>query len=124
MHRWKGLIFGAMLFILAFGIGTSIQTHKKDQFVIEEEIAAEEYIPSPSPADATPVTTETAEKININTATAAELETLYGIGPVIAGRIIEYRARNGGFHTAEELMNVSGIGNKKFAALKESICVE
>lgn len=61
--------------------------------------------------------------ININTATAAELETLPGIGPALAERIVEYRAEYGAFQMPEELMNVSGIGEKTYAGLAEQITV-
>ena len=66
---------------------------------------------------------EQSRLININTAGAAELETLNGIGKVIAQRIIDYRTENGGFDSIEEIMEVSGIGEKKFAAIKDYITV-
>lgn len=63
------------------------------------------------------------EKMNINTATAAELETLPGIGSKLAARIVEYRVAYGPFQSPEELMNVSGIGEKIYAGLAEQITV-
>lgn len=63
-------------------------------------------------------------KININTATLVELQTLSGIGEGTAQKIIEYRQLNGRFNTIEDIKNVSGIGDAKFEAIKESICVE
>jgi competence protein ComEA len=62
-------------------------------------------------------------KININTATLTELDSLPGVGPVIAGNIISYRQAHGGFKTPEELLDVDGIGQKKFDALKDYITV-
>ncbi len=56
--------------------------------------------------------------VNINTATQAQLETLPGIGPVIAGRIIEYRTTNGGFRSINQLENVKGIGPKTLEKLR------
>lgn len=56
--------------------------------------------------------------ININRATAAQLDALDGIGPVIAKRIVEYRKVNGPFATVEDLQKVSGIGAAKFAQIK------
>ncbi|WP_225047333.1 helix-hairpin-helix domain-containing protein [Lacticaseibacillus kribbianus] len=61
--------------------------------------------------------------VNLNTATEAELETLSGIGPKKAADIIAYREENGGFKQIEDLKNVSGIGDKTFAALASSITV-
>jgi competence protein ComEA len=59
--------------------------------------------------------------ISLGQATEAQLETLDGIGPALAGRIIEYRQQHGGFRSIEELKEVSGIGDKRFAALRSSI---
>lgn len=64
------------------------------------------------------------EKININTSSQTELETLSGIGPSTALKIIEYREENGKFKTIEDIKNVTGIGDAKFENIKESICVK
>jgi competence protein ComEA len=61
--------------------------------------------------------------ININTASATELQRLPGIGAKTAGRVIEYRQKNGPFKKVEELMNVQGIGEKNFLKLKNQISV-
>ena len=65
-----------------------------------------------------------SDKININTATAEELRELPGIGAVLSERIVSYREGCGGFKTIEEIMKVSGIGEKKFAAMRDFICTE
>jgi len=62
-------------------------------------------------------------RININTASQNELETLPGIGPTRALAIIAYRRQHGAFATPEDLMKVSGIGTKTFEGLKELIRV-
>jgi competence protein ComEA len=63
-------------------------------------------------------------KININTASADELEKLKQVGPNYAVRIIEYRDKNGPFEKPEDIMNVKGIGPKTFELNKEQIVVE
>ena len=71
----------------------------------------------------TKATATASSPINLNTATAAQLETLPGIGPASAKRIVEYREKNGAFKKIEELMNVKGIGEKSFLKLKPLITV-
>jgi len=66
---------------------------------------------------------EAGQLVNLNTATLDELETLSGIGEVLGQRIIDYREQHGPFRTIEDLMNVSGIGDKRFADLKPYITV-
>lgn len=63
------------------------------------------------------------EKVNINTAKQTELETLSGIGPSTALKIINYRKENGEFKNIEDLKNVPGIGDSKFEAIKDDICI-
>jgi len=64
-----------------------------------------------------------AQTVNINTASAAEFETLRGIGPKLAARIVEYRQKNGPFKKVEDLMNVQGLGEKNFLKLKPQLTV-
>ncbi len=59
--------------------------------------------------------------ININTAGVEELDKLDGVGPAIAGRIIDYRNQNGGFKDINELKLVSGIGDKMFEKIKDKV---
>ena len=61
--------------------------------------------------------------ININTATSQELQTLRGIGPVRAQRIVEYRQRFGRFSTVDDLTNVKGIGEKTLEQIRDNIVV-
>ena len=63
------------------------------------------------------------EKLNINTATAEELETLPGIGEARAADIIAYREEHGAFAQIEDMMKISGIGEKTFAEMEEQITV-
>ncbi|HYT77527.1 MAG TPA: helix-hairpin-helix domain-containing protein [Vicinamibacterales bacterium] len=61
--------------------------------------------------------------VNLNTATQAQLESLPGIGPKAAQRILEYRQKNGQFKKIEDLMNVKGVGEKSFLKLKPYLTV-
>lgn len=67
---------------------------------------------------------ENNDKVNINKATQTELETLRGIGPSLASKIIEYRNENGRFKEIEEIKNVNGIGDTKYEAIKNNISVK
>lgn len=64
---------------------------------------------------------EGAKKINLNTADRTSLETLPGIGPTLADRIIAYRERKNGFRSVEELKQVSGIGERKFEEIRDLV---
>ncbi|HEY9498966.1 MAG TPA: helix-hairpin-helix domain-containing protein [Terrimesophilobacter sp.] len=66
---------------------------------------------------------EVAGKVNLNTADAATLESLPRVGPAMAQRIIEWRTANGRFSAIEDLMSVSGIGEKTFAELKDLVTI-
>jgi competence protein ComEA len=63
-------------------------------------------------------------KININTASLAELDTLPGIGPALAQRILDYRSARGGFSTIQEIKDVNGIGDALFQDIKDKITVQ
>ena len=90
--------------------------------------AAQEYLiltspdlpitPQPSMQRSAPAA---ESRVNINTATSQELQTLRGIGPALAGRIIEYRQIAGGFSSVDELTNVRGIGEKTLEKIRASI---
>lgn len=87
----------------------------QDEMVIEV-IANNEDSAIPSTSGAA-----TTEKININQATAEEIEELNGIGPSKAAAIIQYREENGIFKQMEDLLNVSGIGEKTLEAIQDDI---
>ena len=107
-------ITGAFLCLLVgvfLGRGQSkgyIHLENSEGIVVEPQ----ESQAAPSPA-----------QININTATAQQLQLLPGIGESIAQRIVDYRETNGNFETIEALMNVSGIGEKKFSDIKDFITI-
>jgi len=60
-------------------------------------------------------------KVNINTADATALQTLDGIGPALAQRILDFRKSHGAFSSVNDLQSIGGIGDKKFAAIKEHV---
>lgn len=64
-----------------------------------------------------------SEKINLNSATAEQLQNLPGVGPVTAKAIVEYRTKVGKFNKIEEVINVKGIGEKKFQRIKDRIVI-
>jgi len=86
------------------------------------------YISIQEPASVQTKATESGSqeydgKIDINTATVQQLQMLPGIGETIAQRIIDYRTEHGNFDKTEDLMNVSGIGEKKFENIRDYIKV-
>ena len=66
---------------------------------------------------------ETPAKVDLNHASEDQLTTLPGVGPALAARIVEFREKNGGFQRIEDLLNVRGIGDKKFSRLESMITV-
>ena len=90
----------------------------KDQDVVYVPTYDEEY-----PNISTSIDSQIGGVININTATLEQLESLPGIGPSTAQKIIDYRTDNGSFVAIEDIMNVSGIGETTFAEIKDLITV-
>lgn len=66
---------------------------------------------------------ESQNRINLNTATKEQLDSLPGIGPVISQKILDYREKYGGFSDLEELKNISGIGQKKYEEIKDLLFI-
>jgi len=103
------LIFLASTLILGIGINllNRLKIQKLRQSVVY--LKAGNEIVSPE------------SRLDINQATAEQLEALPGIGPVLAQRIVSYRERQGGFKSTKELLNVSGIGPKRFETIRDLI---
>ena len=101
----KQLLIGLAM-VLAFTVSTS------------HSIAAAQRGAKPEQAAAA-----AAPVINLNSATAAQIATLPGIGPKTADLIVQYREKNGNFKKVEEIMNVRGIGEKTFLKLKSRITI-
>lgn len=93
-----------------------------------EEVEASRYA-APNDANSTESTqssgslSASSDKVNINTADVAQLQTLNGIGESKAKKIVDYREKNGLFKSIDDLSNVSGIGEKTVENLKDSICI-
>lgn len=92
---------------------------------VDEAAAAQGALPSNSTSAAASGSGSASSggKININTASAADLDTLPGVGPSTAEKIVADRDANGFFVAPEDLTRVTGIGDKKYAALADLICV-
>ena len=115
------LLLIAAMFV-GFIAGMLCGRHYADVPVTVQPVKTEYIIPS---ADAGQQNSDsTAGKININTASSVVLETLPGIGPVLADRIIAYRNENGLFSSIEELSKVEGIGSKTLLEILNLITVE
>lgn len=96
----------------------------QDEMVIYIPIMGEQLEEGASSLLTLPTETNKEQKININKADVATLATLPGIGPSKAQSILTYREENGQFQTIDDLKNVSGIGDKTFEKLKDSITVK
>lgn len=90
-------------------------------FVATPLFAAQQTSPAQSNANSTAAVAAT---INLNTASAAELESLPGIGKKAAANIVAYRTEKGKFKTKQELIKVKGVGDKTFAKIQNLINVD
>ena len=107
-------------------IGEKVEENEQSQNMIDE---TSQYITSASGEGQEEQTSRQSElkesqKININTATQTELETLPGIGPSTSLKIVNYREENGKFKNIEDIKEVSGIGDAKYESIKDLICVK
>jgi competence protein ComEA len=91
-----------------------------DEMVLYIPIVGEEKIIESTVGD---VQNQGDGKVNLNKASEEELQTLTGVGPAKASAIIEYRDQNGGFKKVEEIMEISGIGEKTFEKFKDQITI-
>ena len=90
----------------------------------KEEVDALAVVYSDTGSGSGGTTSDSTGRVNINTATLAELTTLPGIGDTRARAIIDYREQNGAFGNIEDIMQVTGIKEKSFSKIKDSICVK
>lgn len=116
------LLLGLTIAFVGFVIGMLVGRHiQREPVTIQLATeASTQYILETNGSDAsTP-----AQRININTASEKMLDTLPGIGPVLAKRIVEYRQANGPFARTTDLAAVEGIGSEKLLALLDFVTVE
>ena len=143
LKKIKQNLFLVFLFIVSTCIGFYLQKIEDDHYILEiktpdgyveyspyaesENISEATEIPANSQVQEEIITEEPVEenitKINLNTASATELESLPGIGPSKAQEIIEYREKNGKFEVVEELIKVSGVGKNLYEELKNLVTV-
>jgi len=114
-------VFVFLALLVAFGLGYFAgHTAERNVVQITKTQLVEVQTNSNSPA-AVPAQQNAHGPIDINTADKSLLESLPGVGTVLAERILEYRAKHGSFLSIEELKQVEGIGEKKFDGIKELI---
>ncbi len=118
LSRRMKIAAAAAVFALIAVSGYAVEHFERDAFIMETVATDDGALYIPETEDA-----ENNGKININSAGEADLVKLDGIGEALARRIIKYREENGAYGTIEEIMNVSGIGEKKFANIKDYIYV-
>ncbi len=103
--------------------GVQVYVPRKDEPVeVEKRVGAIEA-GSLSTRTGTSRSERPADKVNLNTATAEQIENLPGIGPATARAIVEYRKQNGGFSSVDELIEVRGIGPKKLEQIRPFVTV-
>jgi competence protein ComEA len=95
--------------------------HDGQQVVVPRRGAAGAAAAPPGAGGAPGAAGVPAQPVSLSTATVAQLDTLDGIGPTLAARIVAYREAHGGFRSVDELKQVEGIGDKRFASLKQGV---
>jgi comEA protein len=112
---------------LLLGSAISLYRRHRPHVASELSVSTSEVVSEPSVSDSTieeEAKNTTGQKLNINTATSQELQTLPGIGPQLAERIIAHRQAHGYFLSVHHITEVRGIGEKTFQRIGDSITVE
>ena len=106
-----------LIAVLTFCLGYLFGVHNKTSDI------SVSVTPGVSAVEETEAVSEPQGPVNLNTADQEELEYLPGIGPSIAAKILAYREKHGAFKNIEQIVEVEGIGEKKFEAMKELITI-
>ncbi len=122
-QKVKQFVKYAVVFTAAVALGAFLEHYTSNKIQVET-IALDDTDKDALYAERSEADEVINDKININTASAELLDELNGIGESTAKRIIEYREQNGPFKTIENIMDVSGIGQKTFEGFKDKICAE
>ncbi|MBE7016856.1 MAG: ComEA family DNA-binding protein [Ruminococcaceae bacterium] len=121
----KAALLITVLF-LVLALGFALGGRSRDTSVVETEFAVKSsgdiYLQEISSTGKMP--NAATALININTCTKEQLESLPGIGPILAERIIEFRRQNGGFKTIEDITKVQGIGASVYEDIYRMICTQ
>lgn len=128
MNSRERSVVAFLIVVLLAGIVVSTvkraQQRRRLEAIALAVVAESVSSPTTAAAKSSPGSTaDAAGRLDLNTATVAELDLLPGIGPALAQRIVEYRVANNGFRDRTELLKVSGIGPKRFSAVKERVTV-
>ena len=123
--RQAHFIIGLALFVCLMLLFGTFFTSPPVQIIVSsgEPVSSVTEEASEMSSAAVSVVSQASGMLDINAATAAELETLPNIGPALAQRIVDYRTQIGGFTFTDQLLDVEGIGEKTFAGLKDYITV-
>jgi competence protein ComEA len=139
LFKYRFWLGGVLILIIILGVGTIVYDSfcqrnivKENQAISElkaqNELLRQQLSGMSQQQVAGAATTSTSEnqgsKININTASLAELDKIPNIGPARAADIISYRETKGGFKTIEEMKNIKGIGDKTFESMKNMITID
>ena len=126
MDKRKFLLFSLILFagfLLWLGIASVFFMPEQGIAIYAREVDPALLMTGRDDPDATSVTREflPQERIDLNTASAEELQRLEGIGPVLAEAIVQDREKNGKFQSVDDLTRVSGIGEKRLEAIRDYV---
>jgi len=101
--------------------GTDLKGLNRARFLVDGELVVVGATPAPVGLAPPGPSGAAGGPVSLNTATLEQLDALPGVGPVLAQHIVDYRTRNGGFRTVQQLREVNGIGDRRFADLRDLV---